>query len=79
MSKFNGFIFSKLHLIGSKSEGPSYFLQQSDFNEILIEKQAELWEEDPALQKVLGTKVTVTGELSSEGKLQYNKITHYAS
>jgi len=77
MSEFHGFMFSKLHLIGSKSEGPSYSLQQFDYSEIPIAKQAELWEEDPNLQKELGKKVTVAGELSS-GRLQYDKIIPYS-
>ena len=77
MSEFNGFLFSKLHLIGSKSEGPSYSLQQFDYSEIPIAKHAELWEQDPNLQKALGSKVTIGGKLSA-GKLQYNSITPYS-
>ncbi|WP_339136528.1 MAG: hypothetical protein WGN25_01430 [Candidatus Electrothrix sp. GW3-4] len=76
MSAFHGFIFSKLHLIGSKSEGPSYFLQQFDYSEIPLEKQAQLWAEDPTLQKALGSKITVSGEIAG-GKLRYDKIKPY--
>ena len=43
MNEFHGFIFSKLHLIGSKSEGPNYFLQQFDYSELPLAKQAQLW------------------------------------
>ncbi len=77
MSKFNGFIFSKLHSIGTRSEGPNYFLQQFDYNEIPIKKQAEPWGEDPNLQKVLGAKATITGEIASLGELEYSKITDF--
>ena len=76
MSEFHGFIFSKLHLIGSKSEGPNYFLQQFDYSELPLAKQAQLWEEDPVLQKALGTKVTVSGKIAG-GKLRYDNITPY--
>ncbi|MCI5121888.1 MAG: hypothetical protein D3908_11990 [Candidatus Electrothrix sp. AUS4] len=76
MNEFHGFIFSKLHLIGSKSEGPSYFLQQFDYSEIPLEKQAQLWSEDPALQEVLGTKVTVHGAIQG-GRLCYENIMPY--
>ena len=76
MTQFHGFIFSKLHLIGSKSEGPSYFLQQFDYSEVPLAKQVELWQEDPDLQNVLGTKVTIAGNIV-DGKLQYDKIKPY--
>jgi len=39
MSEFHGFMFSKLHLIGSKSEGPRYLLQQFDYSEIHVAKK----------------------------------------
>jgi len=76
MKEFDGFVFSKLHRIGSKSEGPSYFLQQFDYSEFPIEKKAHLWEEDPSLQKVLGTKVTIGGEMPA-GRLLYDSIAPY--
>jgi hypothetical protein len=58
-------VFSKLHEIDSKSEGPTYFLQQRDYKELEIEKQAEPWEEDPNLQPYLGQKVVAGGETAS--------------
>jgi len=73
MKTFNGFLFSKLHLIGSKSEGPSYFLQQFDYREILVVKKVHPWQEDPVLQKKLGRKVTLDGELTAQG-IQYHQI-----
>jgi hypothetical protein len=77
MSEFHGFLFSKLDLIGSRSEGPTYFLQQFDYSEIPIEKRAELWQEDPNLQEVLATKVTVIGNLSAGG-LGYDSVRPYS-
>ena len=67
MERFDGYIFSKLHLIGSKSEGPSYFLQQWDYSEIPIIKNAELWKQDPKLHSFLGKKVTVSGKSCQDG------------
>ncbi len=78
MSEFHGFLFSKLHLIGSKSEGPSYTLQLFDYSEIPIAKKAELWKVDPTLQKALGSKVTISGELEV-GRLHYDSIIPYSS
>jgi len=73
MSRFDGFLFSKLHLIGSKSEGPAYILQQFDYSEIAIVKKAPLWEKDPGLQKHLGSKITIEGSLLS-GRLSYDNV-----
>lgn len=77
MNTFCGFLFSKLGAIGSRSEGPLYFLQQFDYSEIPVEKKVEPWMQDPALQKVLGTKVNITGEMSAGG-IQYDSITPYS-
>lgn len=76
MSRFDGFIFSKLDLIGTKSEGPEYFLQQFDYSEIPIEKETSPWQQDPNLQKKLATKVTIDGKLLS-GRLHYDSINTY--
>lgn len=76
LAKFDGFVFSKLHAIGSKSEGPAYYLQQWDDKEIAIAKKTHLWQEDPALQKYLGKKATIEGKLN-DGVLDYEKISDY--
>jgi hypothetical protein len=77
MGEYHGFLFSKLHLIGTKSEGPTYLLQQFDYSEIPIVKQAELWKEDPILQKHLGSKVNIGGKLAS-GWLFHESVTPYS-
>ncbi len=77
MNEFHGFLFSKLHAIGSKSEGPTYFLQQFDYKEIEIEKKTHPWEQDPDLQKYLASKITIAGELVS-GHLRYDKVKPYS-
>jgi hypothetical protein len=71
---FDGYLFAKLALIGSKSEGPAYFLQQWDYKEFPVVKKVHPWEEDPGLQKFLAKKVTIEGTMTEEG-IQYDKIT----
>jgi hypothetical protein len=70
---FHGYLFSKLHLIESFSEGPTYYLQKFDYQEIPIQKQVHLWEKDPNLHKFLGEKVKITGEIK-DGKIYYVRI-----
>lgn len=78
MNDYKGFLFSKLEAIGSKSEGPVYFIQQFDYLEIKIVKNANPWEQDPVLQKYLGSKVEINGHLES-GCLKYDKIGPYTA
>lgn len=76
MEKYDGYLFSKLHLIGSRSEGPRYFLQNFNYKEFVVVKQVSLWQEDPNLHKFLAKKVTITGKMSPGGIL-YKEITNY--
>lgn len=76
MERFDGYLFSKLHLIGSKSEGPTYFLQQFDYKEYEVIKHAHLWKEDPELHKFLARKVTIEGAMSFNG-IVYKNIMEY--
>lgn len=73
MKELEGFLFSKLGRIGSKAEGPDYYLQLFDSTEIPIVKKAHLWQEDPLLQKHLATKVTLSGYFE-DNRFQYEKI-----
>jgi hypothetical protein len=61
MARFDGYLFSKLALIGTKSEGPSYFLQQWDYREIPVVKRSFPWKPDPELHRFLDRKVTIWG------------------
>jgi hypothetical protein len=70
---FDGYLFAKLQLIGSKSEGPIYLLQGWDYSEIPVVKAAALWENDPKLHPFLGQKVTITGKFGFDG-IHYQKI-----
>ena len=79
MNILTGHLFSKLAKIKSKSEGPIYFLQEIDFEkgeilgEVVVIKQAELWEEDSQLQIFLGKKVSIEGESTPDG-ISYKAI-----
>jgi hypothetical protein len=74
MAVFDGYLFSKLALIGTKSEGPAYFLQQWDYREIPVKKRSFPWMPDPELHRFLDKKVTIWGEIGQEG-IHYYKIT----
>lgn len=76
MDKFDGYLFSKLHLIGTKSEGPEYILQCFNYSELPIVKKTNLWEQDPALHNFLGKKITIEGKTTNSG-IEYKKISDY--
>ena len=75
MKQYSGFLFSKLDKIGSKSEGPVYYLQLlvATEKELRIEKKCNAWEQDKVLQAHLGTKITIEGEMIS-GLLRYESV-----
>lgn len=73
MNSFEGYLFSKLAHIDTKSEGPVYFLQQFDEKELHVIKQANLWQEDRKLHPFLNKKVKIEGEMSPEG-IAYTSI-----
>jgi hypothetical protein len=54
MERFDGYLFSKLHLIGSKSEGPTYFLQQFDYKEYKGNKACPTMGRRPRTAQILG-------------------------
>jgi hypothetical protein len=70
---YSGYLFSKLDAIGTRSEGRSYFLQLEDYSEIHVIKHGILWQNDPDLDALLDTKVTITGVIE-DGQLRYTKI-----
>lgn len=66
--EIRGILTSKQEGIGTKSEGPSYWLEPIDeykerWSEILIRKQTMMWQKDPALHDHLGKKVLIFGEI----------------
>jgi len=78
MARFDGYLFSKLHLIGTKSEGPFYILQRWDYSEHPVIKKAMPWQEDPNLHKFLDKKVTIEGAFGQDG-IRYEKISVLSS
>lgn len=80
MEEYHGYLFAKLARIGSKSEGPEYFLQQWDgqgnTTDTHIKKQDNLWQIDAKLHKFLARKVTILGTLK-EKTIEYEEIKDY--
>ncbi|MBE0663078.1 MAG: hypothetical protein IH597_11500 [Bacteroidales bacterium] len=80
MDKFNGYLYAMLAEIGSRSEGPAYYLQllepQRDITEYPIKKKSELWDIDPVLHAFLARKISIGGELQ-EGRINYKTIIPY--
>ena len=74
MTEFNGFLYSKLQNMGTRSEGPAYYLQQADYQgDVLVEKRSSPWEADDLLQKFLGMKVKMIGEIVGDA-LRYSDL-----
>lgn len=78
MTTFHGYLFSKLQNIGTKSEGPDYYLQLFDYHEVMVIKQAHAWQVDPTLHPWLNHKVAIEGVLEMDG-LRYEHIMPYES
>ncbi len=72
LETYIGYLFSQTERIGTRSEGPEYYLR-IDGKEIHVIKNAELWEEDPILQKMIDRKVWISGNLV-DGELFYEEI-----
>ena len=58
-----GLIFCKYHLHGTMSEGPFYYLQQTNYKEVLIyKKTAQPWQRDKFLDNLLYKRVRLEGK-----------------
>ena len=67
LNTYIGTIISKKKRIGTRSEGPEYYIdlvEPNDFGqtELAIRKEVPLWQEDPILQPHVGQKVQLLGE-----------------
>lgn len=69
----DGFLFAKLANIGTRSEGPAYFLQRWDYSEIPVAKKSMLFQSDPKLQPLVGHKVTITGSMLGSA-IEYSSV-----
>ncbi len=82
MDIFEGYLLARLHAIGSRSEGPLYFLQLKTGKEVLVVKKVHPWENDPVLHAWLGEKVAILGKKGKveEGKpgIEYGRILNRA-
>jgi hypothetical protein len=68
MDKITGILSAKIVGVGTKSEGPKYYIKPLDdyanrWSEILVRKQAHLWQNDPILHKYIDKKVVILGEI----------------
>ncbi|GEM_PF-2616045 len=68
-----GFLFSRIERVGTKSEGPEYYLRADGGDEIHLHKNAILWKEDPVLQEHIDKRVSVSGDLIGN-ELFYKKV-----
>ena len=68
-----GYLVSRTERIGTKSEGPEYYLRLEDGREIHVIKNADLWKEDPRLQEKVGVEVWVLGTLV-DGEMIYKEV-----
>jgi hypothetical protein len=73
MTTYYGWLFSKLDRIGSRSEGPEYFLQGQDYSVIRVIKKTYPWVNDKNLHQRLGSIVAITGT-GHIGGLEYESV-----
>jgi hypothetical protein len=79
MSKFRGLVYVKHGRVGSKSEGPDYFLQ-TYFTEYLLRDQERLpWQPDYRLEFFVRRMVEVDGTLDDPTTIQVGRITELLS
>ena len=67
LKEYIGILISKKERIGTKSEGPEYYIELEEPNdfgqtELAIRKEVHLWQEDPILHRYVGQKVQLEGE-----------------
>lgn len=65
MQDFHGYLFTNLEAVGTKSEGPVYFLQVFDrqtIRRVKVLKEVYPWEKDPTLHPFLDQKITILGD-----------------
>jgi len=68
MDEITGILSVKIARIGTKSEGPDYYIKPLDeyanrWSEILVRKKTHLWQNDPILHKHIDKKVLILGEI----------------
>jgi hypothetical protein len=82
---YYGILISRRSNIGTKSEGPEYYINLEETNEfgqteLFVRKKAHLWQADSVLHKYIGKKVKLKGEpiyskhVKFEGKIKSEGI-----
>lgn len=74
--RVEGFLYEVLDGIGTKDEGPAYFLQQFNGTDLAIIKNASQTKEDSTLQSFVGKKVSISGERTGQAIL-YQRVEHF--
>jgi hypothetical protein len=69
----SGYLYSKLSGVGTRSEGPVYFLQKFDGSEIQIAKRTTIFQDDARLRAHIGTKITIVGTVTGNA-LSYTSV-----
>jgi hypothetical protein len=72
---WRGRLVSRTERVGSKSEGPEYYLVLEDGQQAHIVKDANLWEDDPRLREKVDGEVWVCGALVG-GELIYSRVSY---
>jgi hypothetical protein len=66
-STFKGLVYIKHVAVGSRSEGPGYFLQTKDRDYPLVLEKRPPWKPDRQLEPFCRKMVEIEGELLEEG------------
>lgn len=81
--KIMGTLISRQTNIGSRSEGPQYFICPTDnykrWREIPIQKKILRWMPDPVLHKFIGEMVILSGEITETKdtiSIEYKELHH---
>ena len=75
MAGFKGLLYVKQAAVGSKSEGPVYYLQTKDREYTLIYGERHPWELDYKLEFFVRSLVKIEGEVVKENQIQVKDIT----
>jgi len=74
MATFKGLVYVKHEAVGSKSEGPAYFLQTKTGDYLLEYKREALYEPDYYLEFYVRSIVEVEGEAIQKNRIKVQSI-----
>ena len=74
MATFKGVVYMKHGRVGSRSEGPDYYLQTKKKDFLLKYHERNLWEPDYKLEFFNRRMVEVEGELDGDGNIRVKNI-----